>query len=109
MAVDPLLSYARAQKAHEHLKMLDLVHGREAFGKWAAIFLLDGSCDTRLYESKAEAIRWQKHETQCAYLYLNGVPTLGETRLFLDTNEELYDAGLRLDDPENYVNPEFML
>jgi hypothetical protein len=109
MAVDPLASFARAQKAHGHLALLDTIHGRDAFGKWVAIFLGDGSCDTRLYDSKAEAIRFQRHETQCAYLYMNGLPRLGELRAFLDTNEELYDAGLALADPDTYVNPEFML
>jgi hypothetical protein len=109
LAVDPLASFARAQKAHEHLSLLDTIHGREAFGRWVAISLDTGACDMRLYDSKAEAIRFQLHETQCAYLYMNGVPRLGEVRLFLDTNEELYDAGLRLDDPATYVNPEFML
>lgn len=109
MAIDQLAAAARAQKAFEHLSMLDAIHGRDAFGKWVAIFLGDGSCDLKLYESKAEAIRFQLHETQCAYLYMNGVPRLGEVRLFLDTNEELYDAGLRLADPDTYVNPEFML
>lgn len=109
MAVDPLASLARAQKAHGHLTLLDTIHGRDAFGKWVAIFLGDGSCDMRLYESKREAIRFQLHETQCAYLFMNGVPRLGELRLFLDTNEELYDAGLSLADPDTYLNPEFML
>lgn len=109
MAVDPLVSYARAKKAHDHVTLMDTVHGRDAFGKWVAIHLLDGSCDMRLYESKAEAVRYQKHEEECAYLFMNGVPRLGEMRLFLDTCEEVYDAGLSLADPNTYVNPEFML
>lgn len=109
MPVDPLLSYARAVKAHEHLTLMDTIHGKDAFGRWVAIHLLDGACDMRLYESKAEAIRFQKRETECAYLYMNGVPRLGEVRLFLDTNEELYDSGYSLADPDTYVNPEFIL
>lgn len=109
LAADPLLSYARAHRAHEHLTLMATVHGKDAFGKWVAIFLGDGSCDTRLYASKGEAVRFQRHETQCAYLCLNGVPTLGETRLYLDTCEDLYDQGLQLADPETYVNPETFL
>lgn len=63
----------------------------------------------RLYESKAEAIRFQLHETQCAYFFFAGVPLLNELRYFLDMNETLYDAGFSLCDPETYVNPEAML
>lgn len=99
----------RAKKAHYLVLLFDTVNGPEAYGKWLAISLADGSCDLRPYTSKQEATRFQLHETQCAYLCLNGIPTLGEMRLFLDTNEELYDAGLKLADPNTYVNPETML
>jgi hypothetical protein len=109
MAVDPLASAARAQRAHEHLQLLTMVHGTEAQNRWIAISLADGSCDQQLYATKAEAVRFQLHETQCAYLFFNGMPTLGELRYFLDVNEELYDAGLNLADPDTYVNPEAML
>lgn len=109
MSVDPLASFARAERAHEHLAMMELAHGKDLLGKWVAIFLGDGRCDMKLYDSKREAIRWQKHETQCAYLCMNGIPTRGEIRLMLDTTEELYDQGLSLADPDTYVNPEFML
>jgi hypothetical protein len=37
------------------------------------------------------------------------MPTLGELRYYLDQNEELFDQGLDLSDPADYVNPEFML
>lgn len=99
----------RARRAHEHIALVGTVKGAEASGRWVAVSLADGSCDMRLYESKREAIRFQLHETQCAYLCLTGIPTLGETRLFLDTCEELYDAGLKLADPDTYLNPETML
>lgn len=106
---DPLLSYARAKRAHEHLSLLRTVHGADAEGRWVAIHLADGACDQRPYESKAEAVRWQRRETECAYLCLTGMPTLGELRYFLDTCEQLYDQGLSLADPATYVNPEGML
>lgn len=109
MAVDQLNSMVRAQRAHEHLGLIQLVHGSDASGKWVAISLADGSCDQHLYRDKAEAIRFQKRETECAYLYLNGIPRPDELRYFLDENEHLYDAGLSLADPGTYVNPEFML
>lgn len=109
MAIDQLAAAARAQRALEHLQLIQLVNGVSCEAKWVAISLADGSCDQRLYVSKKEAIRFQLHETQCAYLYWNGIPRLGELRYFLDENENLYDAGLKLADPDTYVNPEFML
>lgn len=105
--VDP--KAARATRAFEHIQLVQLAHGLDALGKWLAISLADGSCDQRLYESKREAIRFQLHETQCAYFYFNGMPRLGELRFFLDLNEQLYDQGLSLADPDTYVNPEFFL
>lgn len=109
MAVDPLASFARAQRAHEHLNLYRLVHGTEGMNRWIAISLADGSCDQKPYATKREAIRFQLHETQCAYLFLTGMPTLGELRAFLDMNEELYDGGYSLADPDQYLNPEFIL
>lgn len=99
----------RARRAHEHLLLIDTINGEEAQGKWVAVSLADGSCDMRLYGSKAEAVRFQLHETQCAYVCLTGIPTLGETRYFLDTCEALYDQGLKMADPHSYLNPETML
>lgn len=110
MSIDPLASLARAQKATEHLNLLRLVHGESAMnGRWVAISLADGSIKQELYGSKAEAIRFQVHETQCAYLCVTGFPTQGEMRYYLDENEHLYDQGLRLADPDTYVNPEMIL
>lgn len=99
----------RARRAHDHVLLVDTVNGPEAYGKWLAISLSDGRCDMRLYATKPEAIRFQLHETQCAYLCLTGIPTLGELRYFLDTCEQLYDQGLTLSDPDTYLNPETML
>lgn len=109
MSVDPLNSFARAKRAHEHLNLLRVVHGDDAMNRWVAISLADGACDQRPYATKQEAVRYQRREEECAYLFFTGMPTLGELRLYLDTNEELYDAGMSLADPDHYVNPEFIL
>lgn len=109
MAVDQLASASRAQRAFEQLNLLNLVHGKDLQGRWIAISLADGSCDQQLYATKAEAVRFQLHETQCAYICVTGLPTLGELRYYLDANEHLYDSGMSLSDPATYVNPEAML
>lgn len=109
MAIDPLASAARARRAFEQLNLLNIVHGKDLQGRWVAISLANGSVSHHLYDSKAEAVRFQLHEKQCAYMCLNGLPTLGEMRYFLDENENLYDRGYSLADPDTYVNPEAML
>lgn len=109
MAVDPLASFARAQRAHEHLNLYEAAHGKEGLNRWIAVSLMDGACDLRAYSTKAEAARYQPRERECAYIFLNGYPTLGELRLLLDVNEELYDQGYELADPDTYVNPEAIL
>ena len=109
MSVDPLASYARAKRAHEHLQLYNVVHGPEGFNQWLAISLADGSCDQRPYTSKREAIRFQKREDECVYLFFTGMPLQNELRFFLDACEELYDNGYALADPDDYVNPEVML
>jgi hypothetical protein len=109
MAVDPLNSFARAQRAHEHLNLYRMVKGREGENHWVAISLMDGACDQNPYATKAEAVRFQKRPRECAYLFFAGMPTLGELRFFLDTCEELFDQGYDLSDPSDYLNPEFML
>lgn len=109
MAVDALASFARAKRAFEHIQLFRVAHGNDAEGKWLAISLKDGACDVKPYVSKAEAIRYQPRERECAYFCFTGMPTLGELRFFLDTNETLYDQGYSLADPATYVNPEALL
>lgn len=99
----------RAKRAYDHLRLLHTIHGPDCAGRWVAISLSDGRCDMRLYESKAEAVRFQLHPTQCAYFCFQGVPLLKELRYYLDFNEELYDKGFELADPDTYVNPEALL
>jgi hypothetical protein len=105
----PNPSLERATRALDHLRLMYAANGDDCGGKWVAISLADGSCDTRLYPTKADAVRFQLHETQCAYLYFSGVPLLRELQYYLDACETLYDAGFSLADPNTYFNPEAML
>lgn len=41
---------------------------------WVAIKLSDGTSDGRVYEDRADAIRFQLHERQCMYLQVQRLP-----------------------------------
>lgn len=75
-------------------------------GKWAAIRLSDGGSDGIVYDTRADAVRHQLHETQCAYVCIpwdDMSPRSAEN--FLKINRELYDAGLRMTDPDATETP----
>lgn len=79
--------------------------GWHSRGKWVAIRLSDGGSDDVVYDSRADAVRHQLHETQCCYVQL---PPTGTTPMemesFLAFNRKLYDNGMRLQDPERHVH-----
>jgi hypothetical protein len=64
--------------------------------RWVAIRLSDGGSDGVLYDSGADAIRHQLHETQCGYL---PIPPDGITPRTADTLlrywRQAYDNGWR--------------
>lgn len=71
-------------------------------GRWAAIRLSDGGSDGIPYDTRADAIRFQLHETQCAYVKIpidRMEPQHAE--IFLRFNRLAYDAGFRLTDPDD--------
>lgn len=71
-------------------------------GCWAAIRLSDGGSDNTAYQTKRDAIRFQLHEMQCAYVC---IPEDGmspqDADDFLRINRKLYDAGMRITDPDD--------
>lgn len=72
-----------------------------ARGKWAAIRLSDGGSDGMAYDSKADAVRHQLHETQCCYVTIPLTPmNVWEAQGYMDVNRQLYNAGMRLSDPK---------
>lgn len=71
-----------------------------AGGRWVAIRLSDGGSDGVTYDTRAEAIRHQLHESQCAYMRVSSA-TPAETATFLAYNRQAYDAGYRLPDPDD--------
>lgn len=71
-------------------------------GKWAAIRLSDGGSDGVAYDTRADAIRHQLHETLCAYVRIppDDMPPEHAER-FLAFHRRVYDAGFRLTDPDD--------
>lgn len=70
--------------------------------KWVAARLSDGGTDGVVYDTKADAIRHQLHEFQCAYIRIppDGMTSDHATR-FLAVNRKLYDKGMRIADPNH--------
>lgn len=74
-------------------------------GRWCAIRLSDGGSDKIPYDTRQEAIDHQLHEMQCCYVLIpfDGMsPKSAES--FMRTNRMLYDAGMRLSDPEREIH-----
>jgi hypothetical protein len=68
---------------------------------WVAIRLSDGGSDGVVYDQRADAVRHQLHENQCAYFQLPLIPvTPWECDVFLRYNRQLYDNGMRMGDPD---------
>jgi hypothetical protein len=92
-----------ARRASEAINVHISALGHEAFGKWVAVRLSDGSSDGVLYDHRREAVSHQFHESQCAYIR---IPPFGqfiqpfEAEAMLTYHRSCYDAGYRVPDPE---------
>lgn len=92
-----------ALRACDNVNLHIAAIGPEAYGKWVAIRLSDGGSDGALYDTRADAIRHQMHWSQCCYLM---IPPFGvmltprEAESYLTLHRSMYDAGYRLQDPE---------
>lgn len=93
-----------AQRASDIVNGHLAEHGFDAVGKWVALRLSDGGSDGNLYDSKAEAIRFQLHEKQCVYTQLlpEGM-SVRAAQSFLNTHRQFYGAGMNLADPDRMV------
>lgn len=72
-------------------------------GQWFAVKLSDGTSDMSLYPNKRECIRHQTGDEKL-YAYVQIVPatmTPRDAEIFLRTHRKLYDAGIRLVDPDH--------
>lgn len=75
-------------------------------GRWVAGRLSDGGTDGNVYDTRADAIRHQLHEDQCAYVQIppTGMPP-AEATAYLEFQRRRVDAGMRMVDPEQGVMP----
>lgn len=75
-------------------------------GRWIAARLSDGGTDGAVYDTRADAVRHQLHETLCAYVKIPPGPMPpAEATAFLALNRRIYDAGYRLSDPDGGAPP----
>lgn len=98
----------RTRRAYEHITLhYEASKGSDIAGHWVAIRLSDGGSDGVLYPSKMHAATYQLHEKQCAYICLPPFATMsiGDVHRFLQINEEIYDAGGRLEDEGTHIVP----
>lgn len=79
-------------------------------GRWCAIRLSDGGSDSVVYDTRAEAIRHQLHETQCMYIKIPPTSvTAREVAVMLTLYRQAYAAGFRIsgpDDPRELILPD---
>jgi len=93
-----------ARRASDQIRLHLLANFERAIQSWVAIRLSDGGSDGILYDQKAQAVRHQLHEYQCAYAKItpDGMsPRVAE--VFLRFHRNLYDHGFRLADPDKDV------
>lgn len=94
-----------AKRARDTINTHLLGQGNSVAGRWVAVRLSDGGSDGVLYDTKADAVRHQLHETLCAYFCIppDGV-TLRGALSFLRMNRRLYDEGMRISDPATHFS-----
>ena len=92
-------------RAHRASDVVNLHVLAGAAGRWVALRLSDGSSDGNTYDSKAEAVRFQLHEQQCAYIRIppEGMTPRQAKVSVLDFQEGLYNSGHRLADPDRQI------
>lgn len=91
-----------AKRVSEEYQLHRLADLYGSIGKWIAVALADGRSDHVLYDSKREAVRHQHHNEQW-YAFIRIGPhtmTSCDAEIFLRMVRNLYDAGMRLTDPD---------
>jgi hypothetical protein len=96
----------RARRCSDTLTLAWEEHGLDAIDHWMAIRLSDGGSDNKIYDTKADAVRHQLYEKQCAYLCVKPGGMLPEEAMtFLEFVEGIYDKGYDMADPDIDYRP----
>lgn len=76
----------------------------DGFGNrgWVAIRLSDGGSDGCIYEARSDAVRYQLHPEQCAYVKVpaDDMPVKA-AYTYLTFCRQIYDQGFRMTDPDD--------
>jgi len=100
----PQEAYDAARRCADAFNFQLAVNGMDACGRWIAVRLSDGGSDARLYDTKAEAIRYQVHENLCAYIcIIPGRMSVEDAASILRVHRTLYDNNARLADPDTHL------
>lgn len=97
----PTLISDAGRRASDVINTHVAAHGVSgAVNKWVAISLSNGGSDGVLYDSRADAVKFQLHEMLCAYISIPpGGTTPEDMTRYLEIVRNLYNSGHRLSDP----------
>lgn len=73
--------------------------------QWVAVNLQDGSVDSSLYDSRADAVRLTEHPDTCFYFPIGnfgGGVSVMSAEIMLLAQRDAYDAGLRITDGHDH-------
>jgi hypothetical protein len=97
-----------AKRASDEYQLHRIANPIGSVGGWLAIALADGRSDHVLYPSKRDAARYQ-HGMEQFYAFTQIRPcnmSVCDAEVFLRIHRKMYDAGLRMTDPDNVRMPE---
>lgn len=101
---EPLGNHSDAAKrVSDQYKLHRVAMGMAATGKWFAARLTDGTSDGVLYDNKRDAVRHQHHNEKY-FAFICIAPSdmsVCDADIFIKTQRTLYDAGLRMSDPDD--------
>jgi len=92
-----------AKRLCDHYNLHKIGAGFNSIGKWFAVRLIDGDSDGVLYDDKLSAVTHQ-HHNETYYTFIKIIPpsmNVCEAEVALATARKLYDAGLRMADPDH--------
>lgn len=92
-----------AKRMTDEYNLHRVAAGYDAIGKWIACALQDGTSDHVLYDDKLSAVTHQRHN-ESRYVFIKINPSSSnpcEMEVMLRTSRRLYDAGMRMTDPDH--------